>query len=70
MQRNERAVMVVDDDPWLRAIVCEALEEEGYRVTAAGDGLEALRLVERSLPDLVLLDLAMPALDGRGFAAA
>ena len=65
-----RKVLVVEDDAELRGILVEALEEEGYRVVAAGDGLEALDLVRRDLPDVVLLDLGLPLLDGQEFADA
>ena len=57
-------VLVVDDDPHIRQIVRFALTREGYGVEEAGDGVQALRAFERSGPDLIVLDLVMPELDG------
>ena len=51
-------------------MVTDALRDEGYEVEAAADGLEALQLVERRRPDVVLLDLMMPNMDGRTFLRA
>ena len=63
-------ILVVDDDPSIRATVSEILELEGYPVETAADGAEALQAVERVRPALVLLDMRMPVLDGWGFARA
>jgi CheY-like chemotaxis protein len=63
-------ILIVDDDPSIRATVTEILEFEGYPVEAAANGAEALRSIERSRPSLVLLDMRMPVLDGWGFARA
>src|SRR5437868_965849 len=60
-------VLVVDDDPVIRAMVGELLEDEGYVVEQARHGAEALELVSRSTPDAIVLDLMMPVLDGWGF---
>ena len=61
-------VLVVDDDPDILDAVCDILEGEGYRVDRARHGLEALERVAAERPDLVLLDLMMPVMDGVGFA--
>lgn len=61
-------VLVVDDDPGIRAVVAETLELEGYRVETVADGAQALRAIERERPALVLLDMRMPVLDGWGVA--
>jgi two-component system, OmpR family, response regulator len=55
---------VVDDDPSLRRMLERTLAAEGYDVTVAADGGGALVEVERSAPDVIVLDVAMPALDG------
>lgn len=60
-------VLVVDDEDAIRDFLRSALESEGYRVVAAGDGADALTLCEQYHPDLVLLDLMMPGIDGLGF---
>lgn len=61
------SILVVDDDPAIREIMALALGDEGYAVATAADGAKALRLVERGHPSVVLLNLSMPTLDGRGF---
>jgi two-component system, OmpR family, response regulator MprA len=60
----DAAILVVDDDPPIRRMLDRTLAAEGYRIETAGDGGEALAAVERSAPDLVVLDVAMPGLDG------
>jgi CheY-like chemotaxis protein len=58
-------VLVVDDEPILRTVVAETLRDEGYAVSEAHDGEAALGLVAASPPDLVLMDVMMPGMDGR-----
>lgn len=62
--------VVVEDDAAVRDLLADALTEEGFRVSVADNGLEALDLVRADPPDVVLLDLAMPLLDGQEFADA
>lgn len=62
--QGERRVLVVDDDPNVLGMVKLLLETEGYAVDLATDGASALRAVERTAPDCVVLDVMMPALDG------
>ena len=57
-------VLVVDDDPPLRRMLARTLAAEGYDVTVAGDGGGALAEAERAAPDVIVLDVAMPAPDG------
>jgi excisionase family DNA binding protein len=57
-------VLIVDDDPRLREYVRVNLEMEGYSVREAGDAEEGLSVLEESTPDLVLLDVMMPGVDG------
>ncbi|MDP9021967.1 MAG: response regulator [Actinomycetota bacterium] len=56
--------IVVDDDPSIRSLVRLTLEMEGYAVDVACDGQSALDLVRTREPDLVVLDIMMPAMDG------
>jgi len=57
-------IMVVDDEPVIVDSITYSLSREGYSVVTAADGKEALALFEKSKPDLVLLDLMLPELDG------
>ncbi|MBV8083354.1 MAG: response regulator [Chloroflexi bacterium] len=58
-------VLVVDDEVGIRALLVALLSDEGHDVIAAGDGRSALTLAEQERPDLLLLDIMLPALDGR-----
>lgn len=58
------AVLVVDDEPTIAEVVARYLERAGYRTRIAGDGLEALEVAASQRPDLVVLDLMLPGLDG------
>jgi len=63
--RKELAtILVIDDDPAIRLIARTALEQEGYRVEEADDGIKALSLLGTLRPNLILLDVLMPGLDG------
>jgi two-component system response regulator MprA len=57
-------VLVVDDDPSLRRMLERTLTAEGFEVTVVGDGGAALLATERKAPDVIVLDLGMPVLDG------
>jgi DNA-binding response OmpR family regulator len=57
-------ILVVDDEPAIVQVIRDRLEQEGYRVRTAGDGGSALAAVEEERPDLMLLDLMLPDLDG------
>ena len=59
-------VLVVDDDGDIRTLVAGLLERAGYEVNEAADGRDGLRAVFSDRPDLVLLDVTMPGLDGWG----
>jgi len=57
-------VLIVDDEKRIREVVEYALQKDGYRVSSVADGLEALAAVEQDPPDLVVLDVMLPGLDG------
>ena len=57
-------VLVAEDNPVNRELLRELLEARGYNVTEAPDGQEALRMIEQTHPDILLLDIGMPVLDG------
>ncbi|MGK5543549.1 response regulator transcription factor [Streptomyces sp. URMC 127] len=63
---HRRTVLVAEDDPGVRSTLDQLLRFEGYRVLLAADGLEALALLERERPDLAVVDVVMPGLDGLG----
>jgi CheY-like chemotaxis protein len=57
-------ILVVEDDAWIRTFLRDLLVDEGYRVLEAADGRNGLRLACSHMPDLILLDLAMPRMSG------
>ena len=64
------AVMLVEDDTKTRELMARTLEKSGWSVTEAGNGREALDMMDAAEPGLILLDLMMPVMDGFGFLAA
>ncbi len=62
--KRKKEVLVVDDDPVLVKTLRVYLERAGYRVNEASHGLEALQRVKERKPDLILLDILMPMMDG------
>src|SRR5581483_8933258 len=64
MTAKKERIVTADDDPQLLRLITRNLEFEGYEVMAASDGALALEQIERSSPDLVLLDVMMPKMDG------
>jgi two-component system KDP operon response regulator KdpE len=62
--RRKRCVLVVDDEPKLLRFVAIALKLHGYEVVTTTSGLETLDLVDSAKPDIVLLDVVMPDIDG------
>lgn len=65
---SKALILVADDDPEMLSIIGEALSCRGYRVATAKDGKEALERVDDERPQLVLLDMKMPVMDGWAFA--
>jgi CheY-like chemotaxis protein len=59
-----KSILVVDDNPENLKLVMMILASTGYALTTASDAVEALRFVEQSAPDLILLDLQLPGMDG------
>src|SRR5215469_3912254 len=64
MPAKKTTILAADDDPQLLRLITRNLELEGYEVHAASDGQQALDLIEAEHPDVVLLDVMMPRLDG------
>jgi CheY-like chemotaxis protein len=67
MRRADLQVLVIEDDSSLRGVLVEALRAEGYTVRATSEGAEALSWLTESVPDVVLLDMVMPAAEVDGF---
>src|SRR5205807_9921384 len=63
-----KRVLVVDDDPDIRELLFTALEDEGFEVVPAENGREALAVIKTFRPDVIVLDLMMPVMDGWQFA--
>lgn len=63
---NRAKILIVDDEANIRLMLRTALQTSGYDVMEAADGRGALRVIEHQAPDLVVLDLSMPVLDGMG----
>jgi len=66
-KRGIEAVMVIDDDPMARMIMIESLHEAGFNVIEASDGHEGLAMFSEHQPQLILVDLQMPGMDGYAF---
>lgn len=59
-------ILIIEDDKFLRELIAKKLLREGYEVEEAVDGEEGLRKVKEVMPDLILLDLILPGIDGFG----
>ncbi len=70
MQETPAKILLVDDDPGIRLLIQHGLTRAGYQVTEVGNGLEALERFETAKPDLMLIDVSMPGLDGFETVAA
>ncbi len=66
---TDAKVLLVDDEDQLRRVMRDLLERDGYAVTEARDGVEALDQIDRHAPDIIVLDLNLPGLDGYGVLA-
>ncbi len=65
-----KTILVVDDEERLTSLLQAYLQQEGFQVLTAGNGLEALEVVRRDPPDLIVLDIMMPEMDGVEFLKA
>ncbi len=64
MDTQQYSILVVDDEENIRWLYKEELEEEGYSITAAASGEEALQMIPETKPDLVVMDIKMPGISG------
>ncbi len=67
---DKKTIMVVEDDEQVRSILVKLVQKNGYLARTAGDGLEALQVLEELKPDLMIVDIMMPRLDGFDFVKA
>lgn len=66
---NER-ILIVEDDPSVRTLLNKSLSARGYQISMVKDGLEALTALETDRPDLMIVDIMMPRVDGMTFVEA
>ena len=64
MSNDKPLILVVDDEPDIRELIKDILEDENYHVRIAADGQEAQQVFSEEQPDLILLDIWMPDIDG------
>ena len=65
MKSGDHLILIIDDEPPIRRFLRASLDAEGYRVVETGSGEEGLKLAARQPPDLVILDLGLPSIDGQ-----
>lgn len=64
MNNPKQKILIVDDEPDIIELIEYNLKKEGYQVFTASNGLEAIQVAKKALPDLIILDIMMPKLDG------
>ncbi len=64
MSNSKQKILIVDDEPDILELIEYNLKKEGYQVYTASNGLEAIQSAKKNLPDLIVLDIMMPKLDG------
>ena len=67
--KSQKTILVVDDEPHIRQLLRQELEEAGYRVRTAKDGMDGLNQIKAQHPDLIILDVMMPTISGFDLAA-
>ena len=64
MEKKDTKILLVDDEPDIVEIIRFNLEQNGYQISTASDGLEAIKVAEKEIPHLIIMDVMMPNLDG------
>ena len=67
---EQKQILVIEDDASVRTLLDKALRARGYHVVTCDDGLEGLTMLELTRPDLIIVDIMMPRLDGMTFVQA
>ncbi len=67
---EQRHILIIEDDPSVRTLLEKSLKAKGFRVTLSKDGVEGLTNLDREAPDLIIVDIMMPRLDGMTFVRA
>lgn len=62
-----KKILLVEDDTSIRELLTEILEDEGYSVVSGANGSEGLKSLEKTIPDLIIMDIMMPVMDGYAF---
>ncbi|MGD1951350.1 MAG: response regulator [Leptolyngbyaceae cyanobacterium] len=68
-EKSQKTILVVDDEPHIRQLLRQELESVGYQVKTAADGMDALNQIKAAPPDLIILDIMMPNINGFDLAA-
>ncbi len=68
MALSTKRLLIVEDDPELRQLILYSFEDEGYEVSTASNGIEALEKIHFTPPDVILIDINMPVMDGATLA--
>lgn len=68
-EKKTKSILIIDDDVQLLSVLNIKFEQQGYKIFTAKDGLEGLEQAFKEHPDLILLDLRMPRMDGESFLA-
>ncbi|WP_425059709.1 response regulator [Sporomusa carbonis] len=64
MGRSQATILVIDDQPGIRRLLTEVLQDEGYRVITAANGYEGIQVAHDVKPNVILMDMKMPGMDG------
>ena len=64
MKKKDTRILLVDDEPDIVEIIRFNLEQKGYQISTASDGIEAIKVAEKEIPHLIIMDVMMPNLDG------
>ncbi len=64
MEQKKHHILLVDDEPDIREFLSYNIKREGYKISTAKNGLDALKKIKKSKPDLILMDIMMPEMDG------